>query len=147
MRDEVIIFKGQYVRTLCNKEDFKMYAIKVDITQYPELELNQYGNIVICGDLFDLQYGINYEITVYREPYKYGYKVVNLTYERPHDEESVFAFLNEILTYRQAETLFNNYPDIIDRVKENRLDDVDLNKLKGIKEKTFEKIVKKIKYD
>ena len=144
MRDEVIIFKGQYVRTLCNKEDFKMYAIKVDITQYPELELNQYGNIVICGDLFDLQYGINYEITVYREPYKYGYKVVNLTYERPHDEESVFAFLNEILTYRQAETLFNNYPDIIDRVKENRLDDVDLNKLKGIKEKTFEKIVKKI---
>ena len=144
MRDEVIIFKGQYVRTLCNKEDFKMYAIKVDITQYPELELNQYGNIVICGDLFDLQYGINYEITVYREPYKYGYKVVNLTYERPHDEESVFAFLNEILTHRQAETLFNNYPDIIDRVKENRLDDVDLNKLKGIKEKTFEKIVKKI---
>lgn len=144
MRDEVIIFKGQYVRTLCNKEDFKMYAIKVDITQYPELKLNQYGNIVICGDLFDLQYGINYEITVYREPYKYGYKVINLTYERPHDEESVFAFLNEILTYRQAETLFNNYPDIIDRVKENRLDDVDLNKLKGIKEKTFEKIVKKI---
>ena len=144
MRDEVIIFKGQYVRTLCNKEDFKMYAIKVDITQYPELELNQYGNIVICGDLFDLQYGIDYEITVHREPYKYGYKVINLTYERPHDEESVFAFLNEILTYRQAETLFNNYPDIIDRVKENRLDDVDLNKLKGIKEKTFEKIVKKI---
>ena len=144
MRDEVIIFKGQYVRTLCNKEDFKMYAIKVDITQYPELELNQYGNIVICGDLFDLQYGIDYEITVHREPYKYGYKVINLTYERPHDEESVFAFLNEILTYRQAETLFSNYPDIIDRVKENRLDDVDLNKLKGIKEKTFEKIVKKI---
>ena len=56
----------------------------------------------------------------------------------------MFIFLSEILTNRQAETLYNNYPDIVDRVKENRLDDIDLSKLKGIGEKTFKKIVNKI---
>lgn len=144
MNDKTITFKGQYTRTLCNKDDFKMFAINVDISKYPELVLNKYNNIVIQGDLFDLQYGIDYEITVYKEPTKYGYKVVNIAYDKPKDAESVFAFLNELLTYRQAETLFEHYPDILDRVKEDRLDDIDLNKLKGIKEKTFSKIVKKI---
>ena len=142
-----ITFKGQYNRTLCNKDDFKMYAIDINKDDYPNIPLNKYGNVVICGDLFDLQYGLTYDITVHEEPLKYGYKVLNITYEKPRDEESIRTFLSEILTYRQAETILEHYPDILDIVNENRTDEVDLNRLKGIKEKTFAKIVKKIQYN
>ena len=56
----------------------------------------------------------------------------------------MYLFLQEILTLQQAETLYETYPDIVSRVMENRLDDIDLSKLKGIKEFTFAKIKDKI---
>ena len=142
-----ITFKAKYVRTLCNREDFKMFAMEVDVKQYPELTLNSYGNIVICGDLFDLQFGIEYTITAFKEQTKYGYKVINATYDRPKDAESVKTFLYEILTFRQADTILEHYPNILDLIKEERCDEIDLRKLKGIKEKTFAKIKRKIIYN
>lgn len=144
MEDKLITFKGTLARTICDKENFKMYAININKEKYPDLTLSRYGNVTICGDLFDLQYDTEYNICVERDCSKYGYRVKNITFKKPTTAEDIFCFLNEILTSRQAETLFEHYPDIIDRVKENRLDDIDLNKLKGIKEKTFAKIVKKI---
>ena len=53
-------------------------------------------------------------------------------------------FLSEIMTENQAKILVENYPDIIQKVKNNDLADIDLSKLKGIKEKTFENIKNKI---
>ena len=132
------------IRVLCNKDNFKMYAMDVDKKEYPDLIYNQYNNIVIQGDLFDLQYGTEYTITTEKEPTNYGYRVRNITYKMPTTPQQKFLFLCEVLTPLQAETIMKHYPDIIERVKENRLDDVDLNKLKGIKEKTFKKIVDKI---
>lgn len=132
------------IRVLCNKDNFKMYAMDVDKKEYPDLIYNQYNNIVIQGDLFDLQYGTEYTITTEKEPSNYGYRVRNITYKMPTTPQQKFLFLCEVLTPLQAETIMKHYPDIIERVKENRLDDVDLNKLKGIKEKTFKKIVDKI---
>lgn len=56
----------------------------------------------------------------------------------------MYIFLSEILTENQVNEIWREYPDIVQRVKENRLDDIDLNKLKGIKEYTFNIIVEKI---
>ena len=52
--------------------------------------------------------------------------------------------LREILTENQADVLCEVYPDIVDRVINNRLEDIDLNKTPGIKEYTFEVIKNKI---
>lgn len=144
MSDKLITFKGKLVRKVFDSDDFKMFAIDIDKSKYPDLILSKYGNVTIQGDLFDLKYNIEYDITVENQYTKYGYKVKNISFKKPTTAEEMFIFLNEILTSRQAETLYEHYPDIVDRVKENRLDDIDLNKLKGIKEKTFAKIVKKI---
>ena len=62
----------------------------------------------------------------------------------PTTASDMYLFLQEILTPNQATTLYNVYPDIVQRIKENRLDDIDLNKLKGIKEYTFNIIKNKI---
>ena len=55
----------------------------------------------------------------------------------------MYIFLEEILTLKQTNTLYEIYPDIVDRVMNDRLEDIDLNKLPGIKEYTFNIIKEK----
>ena len=76
--------------------------------------------------------------------YGYGYKIVNIRKDTPKNEEDVYMFLQEILTFNQASELWKNYPDIIDRVISGNTQDIDLNKLHGIGEITFGKIKDKI---
>ena len=54
------------------------------------------------------------------------------------------SFLYEILTPNQTDILLEAYPDIVDRIMNNNLDDIDLNKTKGIKEYTFGVIKNKV---
>lgn len=139
-------FIGKVIRCVYNSEDFKAYAVEVDKSVYPDIKKNKFGNVSICGELSELSEGIEYEVVATETSSKNGasYKVTNIRRDVPTSAHGVYLFLTEILTANQAKVLYENYPDIIQRVKENRLDDVDLNKLKGIKEYTFNVIVKKI---
>ena len=139
-------FKGIIERCIYNTPDFKIYAVAVDKRQYPELKQNKYNNISITGELSNLTLGVEYEITAEEQVNKYGtsYKVINLKRDIPTTAEGTLLFLSEILTYNQAKVLVENYPTIIQKVKDNDLDDIDLSKLKGIGEKTFEMIKDKI---
>lgn len=73
-----------------------------------------------------------------------SYHVINIKRDIPTTSEEVYSFLSSILTVNQAKTICENYPNILDIIKENKLDEIDLNKLKGIKEYTFERIKEKI---
>ena len=139
-------FKGIIEKCVYNTPDFKIYAVAVDKVQYPELKQNKYNNISITGELSDLVVGVEYEITAEEQINKYGvsYKVLNIRRDMPTTIEGTYLFLSEILTENQAKVLVENYPTIIEKVKANDLDDVDLSKLRGIGEKTFEKIKDKI---
>ena len=139
-------FQGIIDKCIYNTPDFKIYAVVVDKTKYPELKQSKYGNISITGEISDLTLGVEYEITAEEQTNKYGisYKVINIKRDIPTTTEGTFLFLSEILTYNQAKVLVENYPDIIQRVKDNDLDDIDLSKLKGIGEKTFAIIRDKI---
>lgn len=139
-------FKGIIERCIYDTPDFKIYAVAVDKKQYPELKQNKYNNISITGELSSLTLGVEYEITAEEQLNKYGvsYKVINIKRDIPTTTEGTYAFLSEILTFNQASVLVEHYPDIIQKVKDNDLDDVDLSKLKGIGEKTFEIIKDKI---
>lgn len=139
-------FKGVVIKCTYNTPDFKIYAVDVNKKDYPDIKHNKYDNVSILGELADLTLGVEYEITAEEQTNKYGisYKVINIRRDIPTTAEGTYLFLSEILTDNQAKTLVDNYPDIIQKVKDNNLKDIDLSKLKGIGEKTFEKIVDKI---
>lgn len=139
-------FSGKVVRCTYDTPDFKIFALDVDKKKYPEIKHNKYGNVTILGELHELTIGVDYEIVAVEQVSKYGmsYKVLNIKRDMPTTAEDMYLFLSEILTPNQAKVLYENYPDIVQRVKENRLDDIDLSKLKGIKEYTFNVIKNKI---
>jgi len=144
--EEKILFKGRIVRQTYDGGDYKIYAVDVDKNIYPDIKFTKYGNATVLGEIHDLGVGIEYEITAIEQSTKYGYsyKVVNIRRNKPQSSEDMYVFLQEILTLNQAQTLYNVYPDIVDRVMNNNLDDIDLNKLNGIKEYTFNIIKDKI---
>ena len=146
MSEQEYKFIGRAERCVYNSEDFKVYAMNVDKNKYPNIKHNKFGNVSISGELSDLSLGVEYEIVGIEAPSKngMGYKVLNIRRDVPKSSEDMYVFLSEILTPNQAYVLYEHYPDIVQRVKENRLDDIDLSLLKGIKEHTFEKIKEKI---
>lgn len=139
-------FRGRILRCTYASDDFKIFAVDVNKDKYPNIKQTKYKNVSILGELPDLSIGVEYEIVAEEQTNKYGvsYKVKNVRRDEPHTAEDMYLFLKEILTANQAFVLYQNYPDIVQRVKENKLDDVDLNKLHGIKEYTFNVIKRKI---
>ena len=146
MNDKVLKFKGKIIRKVYANEDYRVYGVEIDKASYPELKLNRYGNITIVGDIGDLTFNVDYNITAKEENTKNGisYRVLNITRKKPTTIEDSFTFLSEVITEKQAKTLLDVYPNIIQKVINNDLDDIDFNKTKGIKEKTFEKIKNKM---
>lgn len=139
-------FKATPIKCLYNSEDYKIYACTINGFTYPQIKVSKYGTVTIKGDIQELNFDCEYIIKASEMKDKYGvsYQVVNIRSEKPVTLSNSRTFLQEILTYQQAETLLSIYPDIIDRIINNRLDDIDLNKTKGIKETTFEKIKHKV---
>lgn len=139
-------FKGVIIKCTYNTPDYKIYAVDVNRMNYPEVKQNKYGNVSILGELTELTLGVEYEITAEEQVNKYGtsYKVINLRRDMPTTIEDTYLFLSEILTDNQAKVLVEHYPNIIQKVKDDDLKDIDLSKLKGIGEKTFERIKDKI---
>ena len=146
MNDKQQKFKGIIDKCTYNTPDFKIYGVIVDKNKYPELKQNKYGNVSVIGELSELTLNVEYEITAEEQINKYGtsYKAINIRRDVPTTIEETYIFLSEILTENQAKTLIENYPTIIQKVRNNDLDDIDLSKLKGIGEKTFEVIKDKI---
>ena len=146
MNNKEVKFKGKIEKCIYDSPEFKTYAVNVDKVKYPEVKHNKYKNVSIIGELPNLTIGVEYDIAAIEQESKYGisYKVIQIKRDIPTTAEDTLLFLREILTLNQADVLYKNYPDIIQRVKENRLDDIDLNRLKGIKEYTFGVIKNKI---
>jgi exodeoxyribonuclease V alpha subunit len=139
-------FQCRVVRCIYDTEDYRVYAVDVDKDKYNFIKFTKYGTAVISGNLHQLGEGILYSVKATEEITKngYGYKVNNIKRDRPNTSLDMQLFLQEILTPMQADTLFKVYPDIVDRVINNRLEDIDLSLTKGIKEYTFERIKEKI---
>ena len=139
-------FKGVIIRCTYNTPDYKIYAVEVNKNDYPDIKQNKYGNVSILGELTDLVLGVEYEITAEEQVNKYGtsYKVVNIKRDLPTTTEGTYIFLSEILTENQARVLVDNYPNIIQMVKDDDLANIDLSRLKGIGAKTFDVIKDKI---
>lgn len=102
---------------------------------------------MLVGTMQQLYVGAEYEVIAtldYNTKYKsYQYKPKIITSITPKTEEQQKMFLSSIITGRQAETLLDVYPNIVeDIIKGN--DSVDLSKLKGIGEYTYNSIKEKV---
>jgi len=128
-------FVGSVVRSIYDSADFRVYALDVDTKRYSDVKKNRYGNVSISGEMPELTLGTQYEIVATETESKYGtsYKVLNIKRDEPKSEEDMKIFLEEILTPNQADVLYANYPDIVQRVKEDNIEDIDLSKLHGIR--------------
>ena len=144
--EQMINFKGVMERKVYDSDDFKVYGMRVNKNLYPDIKVNKYGNVSICGELIDLDGGVEYTIAAIPKETKYGtsYEVVNISRDELTTPEDIFEFLCGILTINQATEIFTKYPDIIQLVKNGRVKEIDVNNLKGIGEKSLDKIVNKI---
>lgn len=100
----------------------------------------------LVGKMQRLSIGAEYECEAkmsFNNKYNnYQYEVVSIKLSKPDTLEKQKAFLKCIITEKQTEALLEAYPNIIELVMEDK--PVDLSKVKGIKDKTFEKIKDKI---
>jgi len=146
VKERELTFKGRVIRCIYDSKDYKVYALDVNEKEYPDVKRTKYGNVSVVGELHDLGIGIEYEVkgTEKRDKNGISYKVLNIRRDRPKTAEEMYIFLQKILTQNQSKVLYDVYPDIVERVMENRLSDIDLSKLHGIKEYTFNVIKNKI---
>lgn len=146
IEDKILEFKCTPERLVFNSDEFKIYGCSINSFEYPDVKINKYNTATIKGNFQELNLGIEYFVKAkeIEDKYGVGYDVINIKREKPTSLASTRTFLLEILTYNQVETLLSVYPDIVDRIMNNRLDDIDLNKTKGIKEYTFNVIKDKV---
>lgn len=146
MEKDKLYFTGTIIREIYMSDNWKIYAVNVDREQYPLIKHTKYGDCSVCGDIHSLTPGEEYNFTCIEQNTKYGYsyKILNITKDKPKNESDVYTFLQEFLTFNQASELYREYPAIIDMVLNGESDKVDLSKLHGIGEKTFNNIKSKI---
>jgi len=147
---KIVEFTGTVVRKIWGDDSsgYRIFAVDVQPEEILKLGLKrtQYGNVAIQGNLHELGEGLDYQIKAEETNGKngYSYKVINISRNRPKNAEDMYLFLKEILTPDQARVMYEAYPDIVQRVIDDKLDDIDLTKTCGIKEARFEVIKRKI---
>lgn len=147
MREEEVKFKCGILRNVFSTEDFKIYAVSVDEKNYPDIKRNPRGDVTIKGELPELNIHGEYEVTAVENNdsrYGYSYTVSVIRRNIPLTPEATKKFLHEILTDAQADTLYDNYPNILQLVKDGRTGEIDVKKLYGIGDKTIGRVIRKI---
>ena len=146
MENNIVDFKCTPERLVYNSDEYKIYGCSVNSFEYPQIQIGKYGTATIKGNVQELNLGVEYTVKAKEISDKYGvgYEVINIKREKPTTLAATRNFLYEILTPNQTDTLLEAYPDIVDRIMNNRLDDIDLNKTKGIKDYTFNVIKQKV---
>lgn len=117
------------------------------LTNKDAVTLNQYNNFTIKGTSRKLKEGNEYDVViegVHKDP-KYGeyYNIIEIKPEKLNTAEAQQKYLRAVVTERQAEELIRAYPNelIVDLIINNQ---VNVSKLKGIKEATLSRIKEKL---
>ena len=141
-------FSGIIKNNIFDSGEFKIYSVDVNTEEFPDVKINSFNDVTILGNLHDLVLDMPYNIIGVEERSKYGfaYRVKNIKVKNDDEKYGgTYAFLRSVLTFNQANELYEKYPNIIDLVIKGQADDVvDLSIVKGIKDKTFKKIKEKI---
>lgn len=145
MEKNMMEFKCTILKERYNSESYKIYVVDVDNNIYSNIKTNKKGEYILVGNTPNLIPDLEYKVQAYVDVNKnYGiqYSVKSVRQDKATDLQSSKRFLSAIINPTYAETLLEIYPNIIDKIIKNDLSDIDLNKTKGIKEATFDRIKK-----
>jgi exodeoxyribonuclease V alpha subunit len=131
-----------------NPEDlYFIYGAEVNPDDIDKVKLNQYGNISFKGTMPKLNMKEEYTVTLKQDPnsnYAGSYMLESLKKDRPETIEDQKDFLSAILTPAQVENIYSVYKEEQDVVGLIERGEFDYKQVKGLGEKTFEKLQKKI---
>lgn len=141
-----ITIRGRVVKTLWDKNNSYGYGVSPTKETEKLVELNKYQSITVKTFGTPLSYGIEYNLVLEeQEKNKYGvsYQLVDCFMDLPTDRDDVIEFLTLCTSYTNAVNLVNKYPNILQKIQDD--EPIDVSDIKGIKDKTLEKIVNKVK--
>jgi exodeoxyribonuclease V alpha subunit len=135
---------------------YKFWSDNVDIPYLKKMEsynfISDRNEIkfegMLAGRTQKLTAGTEYTIKAkleFSKKYKnYNYVPISVGQDLPKSLDDQKKFLQSVCTPLQAETLLDQYPDIVQMIVDGREDEIDLSKTKGIKEITFENVKNKV---
>lgn len=129
-----------------NNREYKIYAVKPNGGD--TVEFNSYGSVTVKGNMQSLVLNNEYYIKARKtNDNKHGvaYEVSNIYMAKPETKEDVRNFLENLLTKMQADTIMENYPNIIELVVDDRINEIDTDNLYNIAEKRLNVITRKIR--
>lgn len=129
-----------------SESSFGIYACDVNPEDIDKVKLNMYGNISFKGIAPNLDLGTEYAITIKpdeKSTYAGSYILESIKQEKPTSVEEQKNFFKMILTETQVENIFAVYAgqDVIGMIQE---DTFDYSIVKGLGDKTFEKMKEKV---
>lgn len=129
-----------------SESSFGIYACEVNPEYTGKVKMNNYGNISFKGIAPNLDLGTEYTAVVTEDTksnYRGSYILESIKQERPTTVEEQKNFFKMILTETQVENIFAVYEgqDVIDMIQN---DTFDYSKVKGLGDKTYEKMKEKV---
>lgn len=138
--------KGKITKLLFNKPDFKIYGFEPNNKK--EIETNIYGGITVKGNIPELTMGKEYTFVLSKDSnpkYKDSYNIEDIDPENFKVDENVARdFIEEITSGYLVDSIYSAYPNFATLILEGKENEIDLNKIKGVKEKRFEMLKEKI---
>lgn len=126
---------------------FGIYAVEVNPDDQNKIKMNKYGNISIKGIAPKLNHGEEY-IAIVKEDngsqYAGSYLLEGIRQDKPTTVAEQRTYLESILTPPQVNAIFDKYnegQDIVGMIQDGSFDYSDI---KGIADKTFEKLREKV---
>lgn len=102
----------------------------------------------IAGKMQKLYLGSEYNVSAtleYNKKYDaWQYAPISITANTPKDHASQLLFLKSMINESVAENLLNAYPNVVEDVVNGKCDVIDYDKVKGVREYTWNKIKNKI---
>lgn len=102
----------------------------------------------IAGKMQKLYLGSEYNVSAtleYNKKYDaWQYTPISITANMPKDHAAQMLFLKSMINESVAENLLNAYPNIVEDVVNGKCDVIDYDKVKGVREYTWNKIKTKI---
>lgn len=150
---KIFEFEMKPIRELYYNEQnfYSISVIELD-EELPGTEKNEINNkytTKLVGRSVPLSTSSKYKVTakfIFNEKYGYQYEIVSIKPIVSEESQSTLnnSYLQAIITPNQYETLNNAYPNIVQNLLDDPNFEPDYTKLKGIKQKSWEKIREKI---
>ena len=126
---------------------FGIYGCNVSEEDKDKVTINHYGNISIKGEMPELDIDAEYEVTLVEDTksqYAGSYLVQSIKRKRAETLDEQKDFLKTILTPNQLENIYSVYSEDADIVGMIEKNEFDYSKVKGLGDKTYEKLKEKI---